>query len=189
MKGEGKLQNDFETDKRILFGEHLLPEYPARAIAIVEAEKTAVIASLCKRFFPDFVWLAAGSLSWLNADKIERIGTDRTILLFPDAKAFDRWQSIALDARKAGIVVSVSDLIEKCATGDQYAKGLDLADYLIYEQQRRNDPANRAAFIDEIEERLAIMTIDGGITDDEAERHLETSGFIEYAESCVLGSA
>ncbi len=186
MKKAGTLAPEFEL-QQCFFGEHLITKYPGRSIAFVESEKSAVIGSLCKRVFPDLVWLACGGKSNFKAESLARLGRDRSILIFPDADGFDKWQGIASDASRSGLRVEVSDLIEKCATGDQYAKGLDLADCLIYEQQRRNDPANRAAFAEMIEERLAIMTIDGGLSDAEAERHLDTSGFIEYAESCVLG--
>lgn len=186
MKKAGQLPDTFEL-RQCFFGEHLLSKYPGRAIAIVEAEKTAVIGSLCDRVFPDLVWIACGGLSNLKADSLARIGRDRTIHLFPDANAFDKWNSIAFDASKRGLAVNVSDLLEKRATGDQKREGYDLADYLIAEQRRRNDPAKRAAFAAMIEERLAIMTIDGGLDQAEAERQLETSGFIEYAERCVLG--
>ncbi len=166
-----------------------MSKYPGRAIAIVEAEKTAVIASLCKRVFPDLVWLACGGLSQLNIEKLQRVGRGESILLFPDANGFDKWQGIASEARKRGIDVHISNLLETLATSDQKAKGLDLADYLIDEQQRRNDPANQDAFQDLIEERIAIMTIDGRFREADAESYLETSGFVEYAESRVLASA
>ena len=47
--------------KQCLFGEHLLSEtsIPASTVAIVESEKTALIAAL---FIPDFVWLATGGM-------------------------------------------------------------------------------------------------------------------------------
>jgi hypothetical protein len=51
-----KLKEDFQY-KQIFFGEHLLLKHPDKPVAIVEAEKTAIIASLC---FPEFIWLATG---------------------------------------------------------------------------------------------------------------------------------
>lgn len=188
MKKAGQLPDSFEL-QQCFFGEHLITKYPGRAIAIVEAEKTAVIASICKRVFPDLVWIACGGLSNLKAENLSRIAKGRKLILFPDANGFDKWQAIATEAQKAGIAANVSDLLERLATSYQKRDGLDLADYLIAEQQTRNDPAIRAAFAELIEERLAIMTIDGGLSIEDAENQLEVSGFIEYAESCVLGSA
>lgn len=187
LKAEGNLRPDFETDKRVLFGEHLLQKYPGLTIAIVEAPKTAVIASICKRVFPDLVWLAAGALSWLNADKLERIGRGRTIILFPDAKAFDRWQGIASEASKRGINVRISDLLETAATSEEYAEGSDLADYLIGEQRKRSAPAIRAAYAEMIEERIAIMMYAGGLSREEAQLQLAASGYLDWVERIVLG--
>lgn len=172
--------------RQCFFGEHLLTKYQSRPVAIVEAEKSAVIASLCEGVFPDLVWLACGGKSNLNADKLERLGRDRKIILYPDADGFEKWQSIASDASKRGLTVKVSDLIERQATDAEKANGSDLADFLIREQGKRNDPARREAFRDLIEERLAIMTIDGGLTEDLAEAEIIASGFYAKAISDVI---
>ena len=47
--------------KQCFFGEHLLNEY--KPIAIVESEKTAIIASA---YIPKFNWIAVGSLNNLT---------------------------------------------------------------------------------------------------------------------------
>lgn len=192
LKKAGKLQSDFETNKDIFFGEHLLADFPDLPIAIVEAEKSAVIASICSGVFPDLVWLACGSGGWLKAERLKRIGHNRTILLIPDADTnghwFNKWQAIASDARKSGLIVIVSDLIERRATDAEKAKGYDLADYLIREQARRNNPATREAFRDLIEERLGVMTFDGGMSEAEAESYLESSDFLQNAVQLVLES-
>ncbi len=185
FKNELSIKPDFEL-QQCFFGEHLLHKYPGRPIAFVESEKSAVIGSLCKRVFPDLVWLACGGKANFKAESLARLGRDRTILIFPDADGFENWQAIALDASKSGLVVKVSDLIERQATDAEKVKGYDIADYLIARQARRNDPELRKHFAELIEERLAIMTIDGGISEDDAERQLESSGFIEFSESCVL---
>lgn len=180
LKQAGQLPDTFEL-QQCFFGEHLLTKYPGRALAIVEADKTAVIASICKGVFPDLVWLASGGLSNLKAESLARIATGRKLILFPDANGFEKWQKIASEARKAGIAVNVSELLERQATEAEKRDGLDLADYLIDEQRKRNDPAIRAAFRNLIEERLAIMTIDGGLTEEQAEIDIIASGF--YADT------
>ncbi|HTE25360.1 DUF6371 domain-containing protein [Flavitalea sp.] len=53
LKGEKELA-EFNL-KQCFFGEHLFAKAPCKPIAIVEAEKTAIIASI---FFPEFTWLA-----------------------------------------------------------------------------------------------------------------------------------
>jgi transcription elongation factor Elf1 len=129
-----KLKEDFNY-KQIFFGEHLLPKYPNKPVAIVEAEKTAIIASLC---FPEFVWLGCNSKSWLKVERLQRLGT-RQILLFPDADGFDHWQKVAAEARIKNLNVVVSDLLETHATDQEKADGFDLADCLINQQAEINE--------------------------------------------------
>ena len=62
-----------------LFGEHLLTRYPERIVALVEAEKTAVIGA---GFIPENVWLATGGRSGVN-DRVD-ILKNRKILVFAD---------------------------------------------------------------------------------------------------------
>jgi hypothetical protein len=117
--------------RQVFFGEHLTAKNTDKPIAIVEAEKTAIIASIC---FPELIWLAAGSLTNFSLTKVMRFSGRQTIL-YPDANkaAFDRWQQIALDAQKQRLNVRVSTLIENRATDEEKAAGYDLADYLINE--------------------------------------------------------
>ncbi len=128
-----KLKEDFQY-KQIFFGEHLLLKYPDKPVAIVEAEKTAVIASIC---FPEFVWLACNSKTWLKVERLQRFG-NRQIILYPDADGFELWQTIATDATRQGSTVKVSNLIENHATAGQKTNGYDLADYLIEQQTEIN---------------------------------------------------
>jgi hypothetical protein len=128
-----KLKENFQY-KQIFFGEHLLLKYPDKPVAIVEAEKTAVIASIC---FPEFVWLACNSKTWLKAERLQRFG-QRQIILYPDADGFELWQTIATNSTRQGSTVKVSNLIESHATAEQKANGYDLADYLINQQTEIN---------------------------------------------------
>lgn len=188
LKQSGILSNDFDL-KQCFFGEHLLAKYPGRTIAIVEAEKTAVIASICKGVFPDIVWLASGGLSNLKAESLARIANGRKLILFPDANGFDKWKAIALEARKASIAITVSDLLERHATEAEKRNGLDLADYLIAEQRKRNNPAIRDAFQKLIESRLDKMRTDYGMSIDEAEAEIVASGYYSDAIRFVTQSS
>lgn len=117
-------QPEFEL-RQCLFGEHLLMD-KTKPVAIVESEKTAVIASV---YLPQFIWLAVGSLTNLNAEKCS-ILKGRTVTLFPDLNGFDKWSSKAKELSRLAIF-TVSDLLERKATEAEKVQGFDLADYLI----------------------------------------------------------
>ena len=125
-----------------LFGQHLLNTKPAATVAIVESEKTAIIAS---GLMPDFIWLAAGQLQGLNIDKCKCLA-GRNIVLFPDLSikqpnrmtAFEVWSAKAAEIMRAyKCKIIVSDLLERKATETDRQKGLDIADYLINEQRAK----------------------------------------------------
>ncbi len=178
-----KLKEDFQYSQ-VFFGTHLLHRFPSKPIGVVEAEKTAIVASLC---FPKFVWLAVGSKQSLKTDKLKRFGM-RKIVLYPDADGFKQWQETAQRARLHGQDVKVSNLIERRATDAEKGKGLDLADYLIAEQKEINQYNN---FVDSynakletvlndeslfndfnliLDEQKARSIYNGGLSDTEAER-------------------
>lgn len=110
----------FELEQ-CFYGEHLLKD-KIKPIAIVESEKTAIIASL---YLSDFIWIAVGSLTNLNKAKCEVL-RGRNVVLFPDLNGFEKW---SVKAKEFGF--KVSDLLEKKATDEQKGKGLDIADYLL----------------------------------------------------------
>ena len=111
-----QMQPEFEL-KQCFFGEHLLQNKMksgvarenVKPVAVVESEKTAVIASV---YLPKFIWLAVGSLTNLNAGK---------------------WSNKAreLSSQLIGTIFTVSDLLERKATDAERKEGLDIADYLI----------------------------------------------------------
>jgi hypothetical protein len=105
-----------------LFGEHLIAANPRRPIAIVESEKTALIASL---FIDKYTWLSCCMKGGLNAGKLASVA-NRSVTLFPDLGAYGEW---ALKAKEFGY--SISDHIEQIATDEDRSKGLDLADFLL----------------------------------------------------------
>jgi hypothetical protein len=115
---------EFEL-KQCLFGEHLLID-KTKPVAIVESEKTAVIASV---YLPQFVWVAVGSLNNLNAEKCSVL-KGRTVTLFPDLNGFEKWSSKAKELSHLAIF-TVSDLLERKASETERKQGLDFADYLI----------------------------------------------------------
>ena len=117
-------QPEFEL-KQCLFGEHLLID-KTKPVAIVESEKTAVIASV---YLPQFIWVAVGSLANLNTEKCS-ILKGRTVTLFPDLNGFDKWSSKAKELSHLA-TFTVSDLLERKASEAESKQGFDLADYLV----------------------------------------------------------
>jgi len=110
--------------RQCFFGEHLLTSC-RKPIAIVESEKTAVIASV---YLPQFIWLAVGSLNNLNEEKC-KILKGRFVSLFPDINGYERWSNKAKELAHLA-KFTVSDLLEKRATENERANGFDIADYL-----------------------------------------------------------
>lgn len=135
LKKDGTLPADFNLVQSF-FGEHLLSAYPKKTIAIVESEKTAIIASL---FMPEYVWLAAGNINGLNIEK-SKVLKDRSVILYPDLSkelptrptAFELWSRKAAEIRRTyGCKIIVSDYLEKIASDEEKENGLDIADYFL----------------------------------------------------------
>jgi len=116
--------SDF-TINQCLFGEHLLKD-STKPIAVVESEKTAIIASV---YFPQFIWVAAGGKQGLTKERC-LVLKGRKVILFPDLGCFEKW---SLRAKEFSYLADfiVSDLLEKKATENEKTDGLDLADYLV----------------------------------------------------------
>ncbi|OOQ59116.1 DUF6371 domain-containing protein [Mucilaginibacter pedocola] len=115
--------------RQCLFGEHLLPEAPHIPVAIVESEKTAIIASA---LMPAFTWLACGSLDGLNTDKC-RILAGRKVMLFPDVNGYDKWLAKArqLQRENPALRIEVSAMLEQHATEENRKQGVDIADVVF----------------------------------------------------------
>ncbi|MQY78045.1 MAG: hypothetical protein GH151_02450 [Bacteroidetes bacterium] len=127
-------QPEFEL-KQCLFGEHLLRAELLKPVAIVESEKTAIIAGI---YLPQFVWLATGSLINLSAGKCQAL-KGRNVILFPDLNGFEKWINKAKELSHLARF-TVSDLLERKATEAERKQGLDLADYLIKQDYRKFKP-------------------------------------------------
>jgi len=103
------------------------------SVCVVEAEKTAVIMS---EVYPQYLWMAAGGLSMLNAEKLLPL-RDHHVILFPDTdpngKAFAHWLQIAKKASRHTLYpVYVSPLLEQNATPEQKVAKIDIVDYLFH---------------------------------------------------------
>ncbi len=110
--------------RQCLFGEHLLKEAPNSPVALVESEKTAVIA-LAR--MPHYLWMATGSLNEFKPSKLNVL-KKRMVIAFPDLGAFDKWEE------KAALLpfrIQISDYLERNANGEERGKGLDIGDFLV----------------------------------------------------------
>ncbi|MEO8853521.1 MAG: DUF6371 domain-containing protein [Ginsengibacter sp.] len=147
--------------QQCFYGEHLL-KGNTKPVAIVESEKTAIIASL---YFPKFVWIAAGNLHSLNAEKCEAL-RGRQVVLYPDLSkpqpgkptAFEKWSE---KARELSNITRffVNDLLERKAGETQKIVGGDFADYLVkfdYRKFIEPDPVRMPAL--KMEDILLIPT-------------------------------
>ncbi len=113
--------------EQCLFGEHQVNSGKVKEVVIVESEKTAIIASI---YLPEYTWMACGGISMLNSNRLEPLKRF-PIILYPDLKAFEKWQAKANEFCAMGFQVTVSDLLETIATRTERENGHDLADYLL----------------------------------------------------------
>ncbi len=129
----GKLATDIT--RHCFFGLHLLAKDRQRDIAIVEAEKTAVILSA---HYPQYIWLASGGLGEVQVEKFRPL-RGRKIILFPDTdlegKAYQHWYQAAQNVMAQPFwedspPIRVSAILEQHATPDQKRRKIDLADYV-----------------------------------------------------------
>ncbi|MES2377046.1 MAG: DUF6371 domain-containing protein [Bacteroidota bacterium] len=142
--------------KQCFFGEHLIYPGCKKIIAIVESEKTAIIAA---GYMPEYVWVAAGSLEGLTYDKC-RILYGYQVILFPDADGYPKWEARMKQLRAKmpetsfGMANYLADVPPEKRT-----PGMDVADWLI---------ANKSSKNQQKEITIAVTTQ----TDDGEESHL-----------------
>ncbi len=114
--------------RQCFFGEHLLPMNRGKPIAIVESEKTALVAAY---YMPEYVWLATGGKNGcFNADAL-RVLRGCQVILYPDIGATDQWRHKLRLLSSLGIEASIFNFLEEVATDDERTAGLDIADYLL----------------------------------------------------------
>jgi hypothetical protein len=119
-----KLDN-FNLDQ-CYFGTHLLNEDTAKPVAIVESEKTAVIASV---YLPEFIWLACGSVNNLNKEKT-KVLEGRDVVLFPDLNCYELWNNKIPKLTKSATFITSTLLRDKASKAEK-RQGLDIADFLV----------------------------------------------------------
>lgn len=114
--------------RQCFFGEHLLPMNRGKPVAIVESEKTAIVASY---YLPEYVWLATGGKhGCFNAEAL-RLLHGRQVTLFPDLGATQQWRDKLPMLKSLGIEANIFNFLEESAGDDERTAGLDIADYLL----------------------------------------------------------
>ena len=114
--------------RQCFFGEHLLPMNRGKPVAIVESEKTALVAAY---YLPEYVWLASGGKNGCFNSEALRVLKDHQVILYPDIGATDQWRQNLSLLRKLGIEASIFSYLEEVATDNERTAGLDIADYLL----------------------------------------------------------
>ena len=114
--------------RQCFFGEHLLPMNRGKPVAIVESEKTAIVASY---YLPEYVWLATGGKhGCFNADAL-RVLRGRQVTLFPDLGATQQWKEKLPLMKTLGIKANIFNFLEESASEVERTAGYDIADYLL----------------------------------------------------------
>ena len=114
--------------KHCLCGEHLLSEKPTKPVAIVESEKSALIAT---HYMPEFIWLATGGMHGCFKFDVVNVLKGRSVMLCPDLGAKEVWQAKMPLLTSVCSKVVLSGSLEQCATDEQRKYGLDIVDFLL----------------------------------------------------------
>ena len=110
-------------------------------VAVVEAEKTAVILSA---YYPQYVWLATGGLFEVQPEKFRPL-RGRKVILFPDAdpdgKAYAYWFEAAQQVMAQlywddSPPIRVSALLEQHATPEQKSRKIDLVEFITESKEK-----------------------------------------------------
>lgn len=152
---------DYNLDQ-CFFGEHLLNENPDLPVAIVESEKSAIIASC---YLPQYLWLATGGKHGCFNEEHLKVLIGRKTVLFPDLGALAIWEEKAkVMKERVGIETYIFDYLEKNASIEDIREGYDIADYLlqqkpqaaIYETWIKNNP-----ILQSLVDTFGLSSIDG----------------------------
>jgi hypothetical protein len=138
-----KWLTDYEGTEKVtcLFGEHLLNKYPNKPVGLVEAPKSAILASLV---YPEYVWLATTSLTYLTKERC-KVLAGRKVVLVPDTgipnkrtglSCIDQWRD-RVNEFKDLAQFAFSTLLEEATTNEQKEAGFDLADLILYKLRKQ----------------------------------------------------
>lgn len=138
--GHSLLRLENFNKKPCLFGEHLLNDdaNKGKPVAIVESEKTALIAS---EYLKNFVWLAVGGLANLN-EHLKEVLKNRNMVFFPDGgntkgkRCYDTWKEKIeqLGLQNVCSSLTISQYINNYCSEEELQDGIDICDILLREE-------------------------------------------------------
>lgn len=110
------------------FGAHLVPKYPDKPVHVVESEKTALIMSCVA---PDYLWLAAGSMTMLQPEYLPDL-RGRDVVLHPDKgeKTYAYWGLKAKEILEQNLVGSIK-ISNFTQDREELEEGDDISDYYV----------------------------------------------------------
>lgn len=110
---------------QVLFGSHLLTMHPTATVAVVEAQKTAIIMSiLMPTAKSNIIWLATGGKGEFN-DRMLRPIYNKNVVVFPDEDGADMWEDRTRQLPFANVVIN------KWYVDEQKGSHRDIADQVI----------------------------------------------------------
>lgn len=130
LKQRGYLDKEW-CPKHCLFGLHLLGHSHKRTIGVVQSVRSCIV--LAERF-PKYLWMATGYLANLNEMVFLPLKGHHVVCFpatDPTGDTYLLWLSVATEARKYGIDITVSRFLEDQATPEQKAREIDLLDYIF----------------------------------------------------------
>lgn len=118
------LQKGTQGDQ-VLFGSHLLAMHPTATVAVVEAQKTAIIMSiLMPTEKSNIIWLATGGKGEFN-DRMLRPIYNKNVVVFPDEDGAEMWEERTRQLPFANVVIN------KWYVDEQKGSHRDIADKVI----------------------------------------------------------
>ena len=100
-------------------------------VCVVESVRSCVVLS---ELFPEYLWMATGYLANLNEMVFLPLKGHHVVCFpatDPTGDTYLLWLSVATEARKYGIDITVSRFLEDHASPEQKAQEIDLVDYLF----------------------------------------------------------
>ena len=134
LKRRGVLPATFRLEQ-CLFGEHLLAKRPNVPVALVEAEKTAIVGAAV---FPSLVWVATGGKSQWGKMRPLR---GRKVLAFPDVDAYEEWGERAAELNSNGYNIKVANVLQEWSTDEERARKIDIADWILEQLEATPRPS------------------------------------------------